>query len=62
MAQENYREGRSMERPPLFEYEGFCFWKILFETYVRSKDYDLWYIFQNGDFDEKERKMADKNV
>lgn len=61
MAQEKYREGRSMERPPLFEYEGFSFWKILFETYVRSKDYDLWYIFQNGDFDDKEKKMTDKN-
>ena len=42
MAQENYGEGYSMQRPPLFETEGFCFWKTHFETYVKSKDLDLW--------------------
>ena len=45
MAQGNYREGRSMEVPPPFEYEGFHFWKILFMTFVKSKDYDLWNVF-----------------
>ena len=39
-----------MQRPPLLETEGFCFWKTRFETYVRSKDLDLWEVIQNGDF------------
>nr|GEU55648.1 zf-CCHC domain-containing protein/UBN2 domain-containing protein [Tanacetum cinerariifolium] len=42
MAQENYVEGCSMQRLPLLEAVGFCFWKIHFETYVKSKDTDLW--------------------
>ncbi|GJW78606.1 hypothetical protein Tco_0140288 [Tanacetum coccineum] len=50
MAQENYIEGCSMQRPPLLEPNGFCFWKFRFETYVKSKDSDLWQVIQNGDF------------
>ncbi|GJU59224.1 MAK10-like protein [Tanacetum coccineum] len=42
MAQENYVEGCSMQRPPLLEADGFCFWKACFETYVKFKDIDLW--------------------
>ncbi|GKD87240.1 hypothetical protein Tco_1358394 [Tanacetum coccineum] len=33
MAQENYIEGCSMQRPPLLEPNGFWFWKAGFETY-----------------------------
>ncbi|GJY34849.1 hypothetical protein Tco_0419318 [Tanacetum coccineum] len=50
MAQENYVEGCSMQRPPLLEPNGFCFWKARFETYVKFKDIDLWQVIQNGDF------------
>ncbi|GJW49030.1 zf-CCHC domain-containing protein [Tanacetum coccineum] len=50
MAQENYVEGCSMQRPPLLEPNGLCFWKAHFETYVKSKDIDLWQVIQNGDF------------
>ncbi|GKC66266.1 DUF4219 domain-containing protein [Tanacetum coccineum] len=50
MAQENYVEGCSMQRPPLLEPNGFCFWKARFETYVKSKDIDLWQVIQNGNF------------
>ncbi|GKD75743.1 hypothetical protein Tco_1334025 [Tanacetum coccineum] len=50
MAQENYIEGCSMQRPPLLEPNGFCFWKAHFETYVKSKDIDLWQVIQNDDF------------
>ncbi|GKA43902.1 hypothetical protein Tco_0736626 [Tanacetum coccineum] len=50
MAQENYVEGCSIQRPPLLEPNGFCFWKALFETYVKSKDINLWQVIQNGDF------------
>ncbi|GJZ77387.1 retrovirus-related pol polyprotein from transposon TNT 1-94 [Tanacetum coccineum] len=50
MAQENYVEGCSMKRPPLLEPNGFCFWKARFETYVKSKDIDLWQVIQNDNF------------
>nr|GEU91422.1 zf-CCHC domain-containing protein/DUF4219 domain-containing protein/UBN2 domain-containing protein [Tanacetum cinerariifolium] len=29
---------------------GFAFRKTCFETYVKSKDIDLWHVSQNGDF------------
>ncbi|GJU22511.1 retrovirus-related pol polyprotein from transposon TNT 1-94 [Tanacetum coccineum] len=61
MAQENYVEGCSMKRPPLLEPNDFCFWKAHFETYVKSKDIDLWQVIQNGDFyfevEDKETKL-----
>ncbi|GJX17301.1 putative ribonuclease H-like domain-containing protein [Tanacetum coccineum] len=50
MAQENYFEGYSMERPPLLEADGFFFLKTRFESYIKSKDIDLWQVIQNGDF------------
>ncbi|GKA12348.1 retrovirus-related pol polyprotein from transposon TNT 1-94 [Tanacetum coccineum] len=50
MAQENYVEGCSMQRPPLLEANMFCFWKARFETYIKSKDIDLWQVIQNDDF------------
>ncbi|GJW33363.1 zf-CCHC domain-containing protein [Tanacetum coccineum] len=37
---ENYKEGKSMQRPPLFEANCFIYWKNRFETYVNSKDID----------------------
>ncbi|GJR80534.1 alpha/beta hydrolases superfamily protein [Tanacetum coccineum] len=45
-----YLEGQSMQRPPLFESDGFIYWKNRFETYVKSKDLDLWHVFTDGDF------------
>ncbi|GKD49332.1 hypothetical protein Tco_1278308 [Tanacetum coccineum] len=39
-----------MQRLPLFESDGFIFWKNRFETYVKSKDLDLWHVITNGDF------------
>ncbi|GJV01126.1 hypothetical protein Tco_1334695 [Tanacetum coccineum] len=45
----------------VLEAEGFCFWKTHFETYVKSKDIDLWQVIQNCDFvfmmDDRETKM-----
>nr|GEU79144.1 zf-CCHC domain-containing protein/DUF4219 domain-containing protein/UBN2 domain-containing protein [Tanacetum cinerariifolium] len=38
-----------MQRPPLFEIDGFIYWKNKFETYVKSKDLDLWLIITYGD-------------
>ncbi|GJU54004.1 retrovirus-related pol polyprotein from transposon TNT 1-94 [Tanacetum coccineum] len=50
MAQVNYVEGCSMQRPPLLEPNGFYFLKARFKTYVKSKYIDLWQVIQNGDF------------
>ncbi|GJZ39209.1 hypothetical protein Tco_0585772 [Tanacetum coccineum] len=50
MESEKYFEGQSMQRPPLFESDGFIYWKNRFETYVKSKDLDLWHVITYGDF------------
>ncbi|GKC54404.1 hypothetical protein Tco_1077149, partial [Tanacetum coccineum] len=50
MESEKYLEGQSMQRPPLFESDEFIYLKIRFETYVKSKDLDLWHVITNGDF------------
>ncbi|GJU09581.1 hypothetical protein Tco_1131977 [Tanacetum coccineum] len=47
---DKYLEGQSMQRPPLFESNSFIYWKNRFETYVKSKDLDLWHVITNGDF------------
>nr|GEV04234.1 zf-CCHC domain-containing protein/DUF4219 domain-containing protein/UBN2 domain-containing protein [Tanacetum cinerariifolium] len=39
-----------MKRPPLFESDGFIYWKNIFETYEKSKDLDLWHVITYGDF------------
>ncbi|GJS10493.1 hypothetical protein Tco_0367289 [Tanacetum coccineum] len=38
-----------MQRPPLFESDGFIYWKNRLETYVKSKDLDLWHVITYGD-------------
>ncbi|GJZ77208.1 hypothetical protein Tco_0641880 [Tanacetum coccineum] len=50
MDSDKYLEGKSMQRPLLFESDHFIYWKIRFETYVKAKDLDLWHIILNGDF------------
>nr|GEZ46866.1 alpha/beta hydrolases superfamily protein [Tanacetum cinerariifolium] len=50
MESEKYLERKSMQRPPLFESDGFIYWKNRFETYVKSKDLDLWHVITDGDF------------
>ncbi|GJY37535.1 hypothetical protein Tco_0422913 [Tanacetum coccineum] len=50
MESEKYLKGQSMQRPPLFESDGFIYWKNRFETYVKSKDLDLWHVITYGDF------------
>ncbi|GJZ08772.1 hypothetical protein Tco_0543055 [Tanacetum coccineum] len=50
MDSDKYLEGQSMQRPPLFESDSFIYWKNIFETYVKSKDLDLWHVITNGDF------------
>ncbi|GJV43872.1 retrovirus-related pol polyprotein from transposon TNT 1-94 [Tanacetum coccineum] len=48
MDSDKYLEGQSMQRPPLFESDSFIYWKNRFETYVKSKDLDLWHVITNG--------------
>ncbi|GJV68447.1 retrovirus-related pol polyprotein from transposon TNT 1-94 [Tanacetum coccineum] len=50
MESEKYLEGKSMQRPPLFESDRFIYWKNRFKSYVKSKDLDLWHIITYGDF------------
>ncbi|GJT74698.1 hypothetical protein Tco_1041423 [Tanacetum coccineum] len=50
MESKKYLEGKSMQRPPLFESDGFIYWKNRFETYVKSKDLDLWHVITDDDF------------
>ncbi|GKA91450.1 zf-CCHC domain-containing protein [Tanacetum coccineum] len=50
MDSESYKEGQSMQRPPLFEANCFIYWKNRFETYVKSKDVDLWCIIVHGNY------------
>nr|GEU71466.1 coiled-coil domain-containing protein 186-like [Tanacetum cinerariifolium] len=50
MESKKYLEGKSMQRPPLFESDGFIYWKNRFETYVKSKDLDLWRVITYDDF------------
>nr|GEV19077.1 DUF4219 domain-containing protein/UBN2 domain-containing protein [Tanacetum cinerariifolium] len=47
---DKYLEGKSMQRPPLFESDHFICQKNIFETYMKAKDLDLWHIILNGDF------------
>ncbi|GJY91029.1 hypothetical protein Tco_0506225 [Tanacetum coccineum] len=50
MDSDKYLEGKSMQRPPLYESDHFLYWKNRFETYVKAKDLDIWHIILNGDF------------
>ncbi|GJV71341.1 retrovirus-related pol polyprotein from transposon TNT 1-94 [Tanacetum coccineum] len=49
-----------MQRPPLFESDSFIYWKNIFETYVKSKDLDLWHVITNGDFQPIEQNLETK--
>ncbi|GJW03959.1 hypothetical protein Tco_1562815 [Tanacetum coccineum] len=61
MESEKYLEGQSMQRSPLFESDGFIYWKNRFETYVKSKDLDLWHIITYGDFPFVQNNSETKN-
>nr|GEU48938.1 retrovirus-related Pol polyprotein from transposon TNT 1-94 [Tanacetum cinerariifolium] len=50
MDSNKYLEGQFMQRTPFFESEHFIYWKNRFDTYVKAKDLDLWYIILNSDF------------
>nr|GEV14420.1 zf-CCHC domain-containing protein/DUF4219 domain-containing protein/UBN2 domain-containing protein [Tanacetum cinerariifolium] len=50
MESKKYLERQSRQRLPLFESNGFIYWKNRFETYVKSKDLDLWHVIAYGNF------------
>nr|GEU92460.1 uncharacterized mitochondrial protein AtMg00810-like [Tanacetum cinerariifolium] len=60
MESEKYLEGKSMQRPPLFESDGFIYWKNRFETYVKSKNLDLWHVIIYGDFPPTQNNLETK--
>ncbi|GKC38348.1 hypothetical protein Tco_1050732 [Tanacetum coccineum] len=49
-----------MKRSPLFESDSFIYWKNRFETYVKSKNLDLWHVITNGDFQPIEQNSKTK--
>ncbi|GJY63482.1 retrovirus-related pol polyprotein from transposon TNT 1-94 [Tanacetum coccineum] len=51
-----------MQRPPLFEANCFIYWKNHFETYVKSKDIDLWYIIAHGNYKPTIKDKHDKDI
>ncbi|GKC01930.1 hypothetical protein Tco_0993540 [Tanacetum coccineum] len=60
MDSDKYLEGQSMQRPSLFESDSFIYWKNIFETYVKSKDLDLWHVITKGDFQPIEQNLDTK--
>ena len=50
---ENIKEGKFIQKLPLFEKENFLEWKSDFECYVKSIDQDLWHVISIGDFKPK---------
>ncbi|GJY23905.1 hypothetical protein Tco_0397563 [Tanacetum coccineum] len=60
MDSDKYLEGKSMQRPPLFESDSFIYWINRFETYVKSKDLDLWHVINNDDFQPIEQNPKTK--
>ncbi|GKA26528.1 retrovirus-related pol polyprotein from transposon TNT 1-94 [Tanacetum coccineum] len=49
-----------MQRSPLFDSDSFIYWKNRFETYVKSKDLDLWHVITNSDFQPIEQNPETK--
>ncbi|GKE28042.1 zf-CCHC domain-containing protein [Tanacetum coccineum] len=49
-----------MQRSPLFESDSFIYWENRFETYVKSKDLDLWHVITNNDFQPIKQNLKTK--
>ncbi|GKC06849.1 zf-CCHC domain-containing protein [Tanacetum coccineum] len=58
MYSDKYLEGQSMQ--PLFESDSFIYWKNRFETYVKSKDLDLWHVITIDDFQPIQQNLETK--
>ena len=42
-----FKEGASLNRPPLFEGEHFSFWQARMQIYIQSIDFELWNAITN---------------
>ena len=42
-------KGFSTTKPPFFKGMDFNYWKTRMEFYLKSVDYDIWYIVMHGD-------------
>ncbi|GKA34200.1 zf-CCHC domain-containing protein [Tanacetum coccineum] len=51
-----------MQRPPHFESGSFIYWKNIFETYVKSKDLDLWHVITIDDFQPIQQNSESKSA
>ncbi|GJX47420.1 zf-CCHC domain-containing protein [Tanacetum coccineum] len=49
-----------MQKPPLFKSDGFIYWINRFETYVKSRDLDLWHVITDGDFPPMQNNLETK--
>ena len=43
-----FKEGASLNRPPLFEGEHFSFWQVRMQIFIQSTDPRAWSAIQNG--------------
>ena len=54
-------EGLSPSKPPFFNGSDFNYWRSRMDRYLRSLDFDLWYIITKGPFVFR-KKVGDKFV
>ena len=47
--QNSHLEGLSSTKPPFFNGTYFNYWKTRMDCYLKSIDYDIWYIVMHGD-------------
>ena len=45
-----FKEGESLNRPPLFEGENFSFWKCRMKTFMQAVDPDAWSAVANDPY------------
>ena len=50
MQNQIYREGASINRPPLFEGNNYPFWKSRMQIFLQTLDYGVWDAVENGPF------------
>ncbi|GKD35657.1 hypothetical protein Tco_1251166 [Tanacetum coccineum] len=60
MDSDKYLEGQYMQRTPLFKSDSFYLLENRFETYVKSKDLNLWHVITNDDFQPIEQNLKTK--
>ena len=54
-------EGSSINRPPLFNGEGYAYWKARMKIFIEAIDMEIWKSIENGPFVPK-RKINEEVV